>query len=229
MPDPTSSSSTATACWSTASRSRSRVLLEHDRRRRRQRSARTAYRALPRQEHGERSRASSSRDFGFAMTDTHLADMRAELLRRFAQRAEADPRHRRGAAPAGAATLRRLVRPAGAHPPLAWTDRAAGNARAAYVQCHHGGERQAGARPVSACGARRWASQPADCLVIEDSPAGIEAAHRRRHARLRLHRRLACRTGRLAASSSRRCARPSSSPTCGSCRSCLQAAPERSR
>ena len=36
--------------------------------------------------------------------------------------------------------------------------------------------RQAGARPLPACGGATWASIRANCLVIEDSPAGIEAA-----------------------------------------------------
>ncbi len=53
--------------------------------------------------------------------------------------------------------------------------------------------------------ARDMGVRPEDCVVVEDSPAGIDAAQARRHARLRLHRRLACRAMRRWSGSLRRC------------------------
>ncbi len=65
------------------------------------------------------------------------------------------------------------------------------------IQCLDGGERQAGARPFLHA-AEEMGVRPEDCVVVEDSPAGIDAA-RRAACAFSLYRRLArglCGAGR---------------------------------
>ena len=134
--------------------------------------------------------------------------IRTETFRAFPRRAEADARYRRGAVAAECGSLRGVVE-------RAWN---ASGFRCRSPACWKCWSRiytvprwwrEASRRPTSSCMPREeMGVRPEDCVVVEDSPAGIDAAQARGHARLRLHRRLACRAGRAGSGARGAAARP---------------------
>ncbi len=133
------------------------------------------------------------RDFALDITDRHLTDMRVELMRKFREElkpipgvSDILPRLGVPCCVASSGTLERIryaldvTGLLGLLEPHLFSAAMVARGKPAPDLFLHAAASDAA--PIRA-----------NCLVVEDSPAGIAAARRGGHARLCLHRRFACR------------------------------------